>query len=264
MSFFYEGRADGEGYLMVDRYTKNKYFGFNPVPHMHNSLELLIVEHGEYDVYIDGETRRLRSGEGAFVHPTAAHTSGRATGTGDFSVYVTVASPAYFGAIAWLDGGTLPRFFNLGDSLDEVVSLLSLALSYGRNMENVGIEARQGFVLMLLGLLRKRLGVIPYAEGERRELLSRIVSYVGENYREEITLTGLAECLGYEKTYLSRVINDSLGMNLREYVNRLRIARVLALREENPHVSLSALSEECGYKSESTFRRAYKKYGAGI
>ena len=39
-------------------------------------------------------------------------------------------------------------------------------------------------------------------------------------------------------------------------------ARVVALKEDNPRTSLFALAQSYGYSSESTFRRAYKKYGA--
>ena len=84
--------------------------------------------------------------------------------------------------------------------------------------------------------------------------------YIDGHYEEEITLTLLASRFGYEKTYLSKVLNKFLGMNLREYLNRYRIAKINRIRRENPELSMLEISERCGFESLNTFYRAYNKY----
>jgi AraC-like DNA-binding protein len=51
-----------------------------------------------------------------------------------------------------------------------------------------------------------------------------------------------------------------MGMNLREYVNRLRITIADNIKKENPNITLSEIAERVGYNSWVTFYRAYNRY----
>ena len=62
------------------------------------------------------------------------------------------------------------------------------------------------------------------------------------------------------KKYFSELFNKVMGMNLREYVNRLRINVADNIKNENPNISLREISERVGYNSWVTFHRAYSKY----
>jgi AraC-like DNA-binding protein len=260
MSFIYEGRADGVGYIMLDRYTREKHHEYNPTPHLHNSLEMILVERGEYSVCINGEERRLCTGEAAVIDVLTPHTAGLLSASEDFSVWAIVISPEYLGSVSFIENRALPRYIQLGNTSEGVFSLLGGFARYGKHLESASAALRCGFVLMLLGILESEFGTVARADKRRREILCEIISFVGSHYTENITLEGLAERYGYEKTYLSRLINGSLGMNLREYLNRLRVAAVITKKRENPEASLYSIAEECGFVSQNTFYRAYKRY----
>ncbi len=260
MSFVYEGRADGVGYIMLDRYTGSKHHEYNPTPHLHNSLEIIIVERGEWTVCINGEYVRLLEGEAAIIDTLTPHTSGLFAASESFSVWAIVISPEYFGSVPWIEKRSLMRYLSLGNIGERIYSLLRLAESYGKHFESASEELRCGFVLMLLGMLEREFGTSPRGDIRKRETLFEIISYIGRHFCEDITLEGLAERYGYEKTYLSRLINSSLGMNLREYLNRLRIAAVISAKRKNPDTPLALLASECGFVSQNTFYRAYKRY----
>jgi methylphosphotriester-DNA--protein-cysteine methyltransferase len=50
-------------------------------------------------------------------------------------------------------------------------------------------------------------------------------------------------------------------MNLREYLNRRRLAEVLALEKKGGDTPLYRMVLEAGFESQNTFYRALKKYG---
>jgi AraC-like DNA-binding protein len=76
----------------------------------------------------------------------------------------------------------------------------------------------------------------------------------------ELTLATLARRLGTNTTTLSRAINEGLGLNFNEMVNRLRVAAVIAaLQQDDGRPVLDiALSE--GFNSKASFNRVFKLY----
>ena len=77
----------------------------------------------------------------------------------------------------------------------------------------------------------------------------------------DLTLSNLVERLGTNRTYLSEYISTELGTTFYDYVNRLRIERkvIPMLLKGNNNYSLEFIAEQAGFKSLTTFRRAFKK-----
>ena len=254
---YYEKQADDAKHLWFVRYDGSHSFPYTPLPHFHNSVELYVVARGAYDVNIGGERRRLRAGEIAFVDRFTPHTSGRVEGMEDMEVYVVVASADYFGGVSFLKKQTLPAFTEKREGFARILDFISFAHRAGTPNE----DARRGFVTLLLGLLCDYCGTVPRTGEKHNRALMEMVRYVNEHYDEDISLSSLAERYGYEKTYFSRLFNRTMNMNLREYLNRIRIAAVLRMRKECPHLPLCKIYEACGFESENTFYRAYRRYG---
>lgn len=76
----------------------------------------------------------------------------------------------------------------------------------------------------------------------------------------QLTLATLARHLGTNTTTLSRALNDGLGLNFNEVINRLRVdAVVAALRQHDDRPVLDiALAE--GFNSKASFNRSFKLY----
>ena len=121
-------------------------------------------------------------------------------------------------------------------------------------------RAGSGFVTLLLGLLADYCGTVPRTGEKHKRMLFDVMRYIGEHYDENITLSSLSEQFGYEETYLSRLFNRTLNMNLREYINRVRISAVKRLRAERPDSPLYKIYEACGFENENTYYRASRRY----
>ena len=117
-----------------------------------------------------------------------------------------------------------------------------------------------GFATMLLGIMKKHYPMHKKESQRQTKLLFGVVEYINLHYSENITLESLSQNFGYEKTYLSKIINRFLGMNLREYLNRYRVMMVNRIKKQRPDATLREISELCGFESANTFYRAYKLY----
>lgn len=76
----------------------------------------------------------------------------------------------------------------------------------------------------------------------------------------ELTLASLARKLGTNTSDLSRAINEGLGINFNELINRLRVdevKRVLALSDEP---NLLDVAFAAGFSSKASFNRCFKLY----
>ncbi|MEM9920003.1 MAG: helix-turn-helix domain-containing protein [Bacteroidota bacterium] len=76
-----------------------------------------------------------------------------------------------------------------------------------------------------------------------------------------LTLKGLAEQIALHPNKLSHLINEQLGKNFNEYINRYRLAafKAKARQPENSHLTLLGLAYESGFNSKTVFNAFFKK-----
>ena len=76
-----------------------------------------------------------------------------------------------------------------------------------------------------------------------------------------LTLDEVATALDTPARQVSQAINQALGCNFNDYVNRYRVAALIQELEAGAHhrLTLLALALACGFNSKSTFNRAFKK-----
>ncbi len=258
----YEKEADYIGYFHFGKYTEKKIPKYNPIPHFHNSTELIIVAEGEITVYTSGEKRVLKAGSINFVESFKPHSSGCETKQEKLAVYVLVISDTYLSKVIDIDKKTFAPFLEDNKEAFAEISEL-LEWNYARK-KFLNEEMKIGFVTSLFGLMKNHFPFTAKTEEKSDKMLIKIMKYISEHYNEEINLEVLAKEVKYESTYLSRTFNSFFGMNLREYLNRYRISEFLKLKSKNPSVPTYKLAKECGFVSEKTFYRAYNKYSEEI
>lgn len=77
----------------------------------------------------------------------------------------------------------------------------------------------------------------------------------------DFKLASIAKALNTNTAYLSKIINEHKGISFSEYVNDLRINYLLKELHENQALrkyTIQTISEECGYKSPTTFIKAFR------
>jgi AraC-like DNA-binding protein len=72
-----------------------------------------------------------------------------------------------------------------------------------------------------------------------------------------LTLPKLARHLGSNTNYVSRALNEGLGMGFSEFVNRERSENVAAMLRDRREDNLLDLALEAGFSSKATFNRSF-------
>lgn len=75
----------------------------------------------------------------------------------------------------------------------------------------------------------------------------------------DLTLSELARRLGTNTAYLSRAVNEGLGMNFNEFINRMRAQEVARRIQADPNEGdLLQMALEAGFSSKATFNRVFQ------
>ena len=119
----------------------------------------------------------------------------------------------------------------------------------------------QGLLTQFMVELNRLAQSSRYAQRrEEPDLVSQVLSYIGNHYHENITLESLAAELFVSKYHLSHEFSHRVGTSVYRYVifRRLLQARELLLAGQAP----GEVYQSCGFGDYSNFYRAFRsEYG---
>lgn len=104
----------------------------------------------------------------------------------------------------------------------------------------------------------------PLNENEASALKQKLEEILYQNQiylNQELSLAELAKRIDTSDKKLSTLLNQNLEINFYDYINSFRIAAFKKGVSEGKleHFSIKGLALQCGFKSKSTFYRAFKK-----
>lgn len=88
--------------------------------------------------------------------------------------------------------------------------------------------------------------------------IRRCIDYIYDNLHEPLTVNLLAEVVGLNRTYLSKLFAKETGSTIRSFINNARIRTAENLLKYTDH-SLSEISFALGFSSQSAFISVFKK-----
>jgi Response regulator containing CheY-like receiver domain and AraC-type DNA-binding domain len=99
--------------------------------------------------------------------------------------------------------------------------------------------------------------------GELRERLLRYFESEKPYLKSNLVVNEVALYLYSNKTYISRVINDSFNLNFNQFVNKFRVEEAKRLYRENTSLSINRLCVSSGFGSIATFTISFRLF-AGL
>jgi AraC-like DNA-binding protein len=93
---------------------------------------------------------------------------------------------------------------------------------------------------------------------EDRITLSRARKYIETNYREDLTVTRIAENCNVSASYLHRIFRNQLHTTPGDMLLRCRISAAKSLLV-NTSLTLAQVAEACGFHSQSYFSDCFKR-----
>ena len=90
------------------------------------------------------------------------------------------------------------------------------------------------------------------------EKIIKIIDYINNHFREKITLEVLQEVTGYNKSYISQIIKQDLGINYYEYLTRVRMREAIYSLTSTKE-RISDISFNNGFSDVKSFNTAFKE-----
>lgn len=94
--------------------------------------------------------------------------------------------------------------------------------------------------------------------GNERKVL-QAVRYISDNYDQQITLQDAAQIACMESTYFSKCFKRATGFGFHDYLTQTRLKKAEEFLRTSG-LSISEISESCGFSSSNYFGDVFKKY----
>lgn len=95
-------------------------------------------------------------------------------------------------------------------------------------------------------------------EVKENEYINRALHYLYNNYTERINVTNIADNLNLNRSYLSRIFKESIGMTIKEYLLEVRINHASDLLSMSD-LSIEEVALESGFTNPEMFSKLFKK-----
>lgn len=128
---------------------------------------------------------------------------------------------------------------------------------YLKKLENAAdpSECSRIFFSCIQGLLNAKTKT----SMEAHTYICQAISYIQQHYREELSVPQIADVVGLNPVYLSRLFKLDTGKTLSEYLNCYRTECSLALLTDTAD-TIQSISQKVGYSDVRSYIRFFKKY----
>lgn len=230
-------------------FQKNLYEDFRYVQHFHRDYELVYVMEGTLNVTVENRSFLLQEDSFALILQDQIHSFET---DGYSKVCVCVFASEYvneFQKLAALKTSSENRFALQGVDAEFVKSKLIFGES-----DRLGLCACLTFVC---SEFLKQVELLNTKKEYDRDILHRMLLYITEHYKENISLKTMAEALGYEEHYLSRCFHSRLGKNFKSFVNEYRLNYAKYLLSNEKDMSVTEVAYASGFQTVRNFNRVF-------
>ena len=250
-------------------------------PHLHNSIEMVYLTEGSVALGIGEDLYAMGAGDFAIIFPGLIHhyqNFGDVPGT----IYHLLVSPSMCGRYysrMQQSYAASPVIKKEDQDPDIPYVMKRLMKEYRRLDDRRKGEAEPGSTAKdreayldedqdaldsayAQVLIARALPMIDLkerkSEADESDLVTLTVTYIAANFREPVTLTGMAHELGVSQYTLSRIFSSTFHCNFNTYLNDARLNYAVALLE-NTDQPITDICYNSGFESQRTFNRVFKE-----
>ena len=242
--------------------------------HWHEEMEVVYVESGEYDEYIDLENDHVKTGDIILINPCQLHSFKQSEDyrtifrTVIFNFNMLMGNNTDACSLKYLTPFVEGMYINpvhitpYQPHYEELKnSVLSLIHEYDKKQDYYELKIKSELFNMfhvLFSYFFKPEMHEPSIKSNTTRNIKTILDYIDENYMNTITIDELAECVNLSKHYFMRFFKRYMGMTCIEYINdyRLNVATNLLL---SSGMQITEVAAKIGITNLSYFNRIFKK-----
>lgn len=236
---------------------------YQVVKHWHNSIEIFLVLEGNIDFYINSSHYPLKENQLILVNSNEIHSINAPKSNQTIVLQIPMQSFEQYTMeeqFLWFHNVELEHSEDLIDTIRHMYEIYQ-AKEYGYEL-----EVKSYFYHLLYLLVTKHQENAIDKEriewNKNLKKLSKITSYIIENYSSEFSLISVAKVFGFSPTYLSRMFQKYAEINYKSYVQNVRVE--FAYKElVNTNLSIEQISINNGFANSKSFSKAFhKRYGS--
>lgn len=219
--------------------------------HAHDYVEMLYVRKNGWICYINFKEYRLNKGDVIFAFPGQIH-SHEASECESITLLFPKDLPIYDKVFC----NMLPKSPILSNVDEETDALFCKAAEANKSNNAYSKGITQGYISLILGKLLPRLELYP---ARKTEITAeeKLIMYCSKHYLEPITLSSVAEALGYSPTHLSHLFAYKFKIGFSKFINTMRLEDAKKMLRGDKSITQIAL--DCGFGSMRNFNRAFKE-----
>lgn len=96
-------------------------------------------------------------------------------------------------------------------------------------------------------------------ERGNEQLHLRVVHYLSSQFTHPVSIEGMAESLGYNRAYLSRMFKQKTGMSPISFLLKLRLDRAKLMLRERPELTVEQIAASVGLQDGLYFSKQFRK-----
>lgn len=268
-NLFVKEISDTVNYLKINKMAEVFCFKtFNPSivygPHNHKRIEIDFVRKGDCQMFFGEEVVSLKENEMIFIFSNAEHkfiSGSRGCVLMQleflpdiFSVYEPLLNNNRFSEENSSKAST--NYIKIVNSPEIVSSVENLLLELNNNYSFTNLMVALTYGRLLIQISRY---LQEYLEDCCCPLFSKILSYIHQNYSNNITVNGIAERFSISERYIRKLFSVHLKKSPIIYINQIKIekAKVLLTCSKKDY-TIKEISYACGFSTPQQFSRTFK------
>lgn len=237
-------------------YDCHIWFHPNYPIHLHKHLEFAYVADGELTMTVAGNEYRLQAGDCALVFPYQIHSY---SSQGIVDLTLIIADMDYVGEfqeeLTYFEMEN--PYFNRKQLSSYGQKILELIRDSAYEA-NVPYQLDKGLLMVLLTDIFKNFPLISRQKPMDLNMSQKMLQYINDNIKQEISATEVARALGISPYYLSHIFSEELKTSFPTYVAQQRLTFACDMLK-NTKKSVTEISYETGFPNLRTFHRCFKK-----
>lgn len=233
--------------------------------HHHDFYEVYFFLGGKVEYQVEGRSYALQPEDLLLISPRELHRPNVAPEE-EYERIVLWINAAWLQEVS-AETALLPQCFETGRNL--LSGARTPAADLIRRLAEEAASGRAGSELCARGLffqfLAELLRLVEDQESEAHAqeeppLITEVLRYLGDHYREELTLDAVAERFYVSKYHLSHLFSRSVGTGMYRYILLKRLQHAKGLLAEG--VGPGDACRECGFQDYANFYRSFRSvYG---
>lgn len=229
-------------------YNAYVYMNIGWQAHFHGNYELIYAIEGETVINVNGAEHKLCAGDFLLISPYLVHSLQI---RGNTKVWIGVFSEDYIAEFAKNHKGMRFSRFRCDERIERY--LREYLIFEGTPDRYVAISCLNAVCAEC-----QRSAEHELSDADAR-FVESVIGYISIRMSENVTMSEIADALGYEYHYFSLLFNRYFSIKFKSFINLFRFQHACSLLSDSSR-SISDVCFESGFETVRSFNRVFREY----